>query len=84
MLDRTVGNTLEQAIPFLTATWLHAALVPGGAGTSALLAWGYVLSRAAYPLCFWFGHPYLQLATCPGYWIIWYQLAALGWSAMSA
>ena len=75
VMDRAVGNCLEQQPAFLASTWLHALLVPGdGPAQAAWLASVYVASRAAYPLLFWCGHPWLQLSTCPGYWVIWYQL----------
>ena len=33
MADRTVGNTIEQAIPFLTTLWLHAIFVDARVST---------------------------------------------------
>jgi len=74
VMDRTVGNFLEQQAPFLAATWLHAALVPGGTSRAAAFGAAYVASRAAYPFLFYAGHPWLQLATVPGYLAIWCQL----------
>lgn len=71
ILDRSVGNTLEQQGPFLLATWLHAVLVPNGAPMAASLGWAYVLSRVLYPALFWAGHPWLQVSTMTGYLIIW-------------
>lgn len=79
--DRTAGNLLEQLIPFLAATWLRALLVPGAAAGSGRLAWGWLASRMAYPLCFYWGHPLLQLSTQPGYLIVWGQLADLAVNA---
>ena len=79
--DRAVGNTLEQAIPFLVASWLHAVFVPAGAALSAKLAYMYILSRFIYPLCFYCGHPYLLLSTVPGYLIIFYQLLTVAVAA---
>ena len=70
VMDRTVGNFLEQQGPFLASTWLHALLVPGGSARAAQLSAVYVASRALYPLLFWCGHPWLQFSTCPGYWCV--------------
>jgi uncharacterized MAPEG superfamily protein len=75
IMERTVGNFLEQQAPFLAATWLHAVLVPGGAQRAAACGVVYVASRALYPALFYVGHPWLQLATVPGYVVIWGQLA---------
>jgi len=78
VMDRSVGNCLEQQGAFLASTWLHALLVPeGGPEKAARIAWLYVASRAAYPAFFYIGHPWLQLATVPGYVCIWYQLYSL-------
>lgn len=75
IMDRTVGNCLEQQSAFLASTWLHALLVPNnGPAQAATCATIYVVSRALYPWLFWCGHPWLQVSTCPGYWVIWYQL----------
>jgi len=75
--DRTAGNLNEQLAPFLAATWLRALLVPGAAPSSSRLCCAYLLSRIAYPLAFYAGHPLLQLSTQPGYLIVWGQLADL-------
>ena len=48
---RTVGNALEQAVPFLAALWLHALAVDAGAAAS--LGWAYVASRAVYPIAYY-------------------------------
>ena len=75
IMDRTVGNCLEQQPAFLASTWLHALLVPNdGPSQAAMCATIYVVSRLLYPWLFWCGHPWLQFSTCPGYWVIWYQL----------
>jgi len=73
--DRTVGNLLEQLVPFLVATWMRALVVPDAAASAGRLTWIYLLSRLAYPLAFHVGHPLLQLSTQPGYLIVWGQLA---------
>ena len=63
--DRTVGNLLEQSIPFLLSLWLHATYVD--VGTASRLGWLWLFSRAAYPFAFHLGMPYLFISTVPGY-----------------
>lgn len=72
LLDRTVGNTMEQAIPFLTALWMHAAFV--SVDSAALVGWIYVVTRAIYPVGFYLGLPWILLSTGPGYACIAYLL----------
>lgn len=79
--DRTVGNTLEQAPPFLLGLWLHAVLVEGGPTRAFWMAWIYMCSRVVYPVCFYVGHPWLQVSTVPGYCVIMIQLLIVGGSA---
>ena len=74
VMDRTVANYVEQMGPFVTSTWLHALLVTGGPQAAARLGCIYIVSRIAYPICFYVGHPWLQISTVPGYMVIWYQL----------
>lgn len=75
MSSRTVGNTMEQAFPFLTALWLHALFVsPESAG---YIGWIYVCTRAYYPVVFYFGLPYILLSTLPGYACVFYMLYSL-------
>ena len=81
--DRTVGNTLEQMGPFLCSTWIHALLVPGGAARAALLGWVYIASRVVYPICFYIGHPWLQLSTVPGYLTVFVQLGLIAAATLS-
>jgi hypothetical protein len=73
--DRTVGNTLEQALPFLVLMWLEAIVV--NPRTAMILGWFYVATRFFYPW-FWgaFGQFNLlvELATQPNYIIIFYYL----------
>ena len=69
---RTVGNLMEQAIPFLTSLWLHAVFVsPEGA---ANVAWIYIITRSYYPIAFYLGMPYILFSTLPGYGCIFYLL----------
>jgi len=74
VMDRSVANFLEQQGAFLCSTWLHAVLVPGGAQRAAYVGTVYIVSRSIYPFFFHIGHPWLQIATVPGYVSIWYQL----------
>ena len=51
--DRTVGNMLEQAMPFLTLFWLNIGLAALGATSFegvAAAGWIYVVFRALYPV----------------------------------
>lgn len=73
--DRTVGNTLEQLVPFLGSLWLFALFVD--AERTRLTGALYILSRAAYPFLFWRGSPYILLSTLPGYAVIAYHLCAV-------
>ena len=49
--DRTVGNTIEQSVPFLTSLLLSAAFA-GDVAWTAKLGWSYVGVRLFYPLFF--------------------------------
>lgn len=69
MGDRTVGNLLEQSIPFLTALWLHAVFVDPA--SAAQLGWYYLGFRAIYPFVFFKGVPLLFVSTLPGYFLVW-------------
>ena len=60
---------------------LDASQVPGAAASAGRLMWVYLLSRMLYPLAFYVGHPLLQLATQPGYLIVFGQLLDLAASA---
>ena len=73
--DRSVGNMMEQAIPFLVSLWLHALVV--GAPSAAQTGWLWIASRAIYPLVFQMGLPYLFLSTIPGYLCILYMLSGV-------
>jgi hypothetical protein len=64
-LDRTVGNTLEQAIPFLLGLWLSAVF--SSPHIAAKFGWLYIASRLIYPFCFYGGLPWLLMSTVPGY-----------------
>ena len=67
-LDRTSGNCIEQAIPFLTGLWLCAAFA--SPDLAAQWGWYWLVSRCIYPVCFYYGLPWLFLSTVPGYYCI--------------
>ena len=67
---RSVGNTMEQAFPFLTAMWLHAFFV--SPQSAAAVAWVYIATRSYYPIVFYFGLPWILFSTLPGYACIFY------------
>jgi len=73
--DRTVGNTLEQALPFLVLMWLEAIFV--NPRTAMILGWFYVVTRFFYPLL-WGAYGQfnvlIELATQPNYIITFYYL----------
>jgi len=66
--DRTVGNTMEQMIPFLLGLWLHALFV--SVDGAAKLGWYYIMSRLLYPVMFLQPFPAILVSTLPGYAII--------------
>jgi hypothetical protein len=63
--DRTVGNCLEQMVPFLVSLWLHAIFISTETATQYGIA--YVGARAFYPLFFRMGIPWLFVSTFPNY-----------------
>ncbi|KAG5192707.1 hypothetical protein JKP88DRAFT_196873 [Tribonema minus] len=73
--DRTVGNFLEQALPFLVTFWL--ALASCGDSNCASVVyrgWAYVFFRALYPVMWKAGggglggvRPLILVSTLPGY-----------------
>ena len=73
--QRTVGNLMEQAIPFLTSLWLHAVFV--SPESAANVAWIYIITRSYYPIVFYLGLPYILFSTFPGYGCIFYLLYKL-------
>ena len=62
---RSIGNTMEQAFPFLTAVWLHAVFV--SPERAAFIGWVYIAARSYYPIGFYFGVPFVLFSTLPGY-----------------
>ena len=63
--DRTVGNMLEQAVPFFLFLYLHATIID--IRTAAKYGWYWLLSRSIYPFVFSRGIPLLFVSTVPGY-----------------
>jgi hypothetical protein len=63
--DRTVGNCMEQAIPFLSSLWLCAIF--HSPDYAARMGWFWVISRVYYPFAFAGGLPWLFFSTVPGY-----------------
>lgn len=70
---RTVGNFLEQALPFLLALYAHAALV--SCRDAARCGWLWLLARSYYPLVYSMRFPALLLSTVPSYLCVAYMLA---------
>ena len=64
--DRTAGNMVEQAVPFLVSLWLCAIFE--SPTYAAKLGWLWLLFRSYYP--FVFTGPTLVLSTVPGYVIV--------------
>eukprot|EP00510_Aplanochytrium_minuta_P010048 CAMPEP_0184065930 /NCGR_PEP_ID=MMETSP0957-20130417/3105_1 /TAXON_ID=627963 /ORGANISM="Aplanochytrium sp, Strain PBS07" /LENGTH=117 /DNA_ID=CAMNT_0026363825 /DNA_START=373 /DNA_END=723 /DNA_ORIENTATION=- len=50
-VNRTIGNTMEQAIPFLTSLWLCALF--GDVDAAVFAGKYYVLFRALYPAAYY-------------------------------
>jgi hypothetical protein len=71
--DRTIGDMVEQSLPFLCMLALHATLLDSG--SAAQLGWVWLLFRAIYPIVYAHDTPLLFVSTLPGYAII----AALAW-----
>jgi len=73
--DRSVGNTMEQAIPFLVLLWLEAIFVNPRIAT--ILGWIYVVFRFLYPVFFGMYGTFtvlVEASTQPNYIIINYFL----------
>ena len=85
-MDRSVGNLLEQSLPFLLALWLNAFIV--SPVDAAGLGWSWLFLRALYPIAF--AHPsmspalwglqrqlgisWITFVTWPSYFIVWSML----------
>lgn len=64
VFDRSVGNLMEQSVPFLLSFSLSAAFA-GDVAWTAQLGWSYVALRLLYPLAFAYG--LVPLVTIPNY-----------------
>ncbi len=64
-VDRTVGNTLEQALPFLVSFWLciFCNAIPSNQATT--IAYWYIFFRSYYPVAFYY--KCAILSTIPAY-----------------
>jgi hypothetical protein len=79
--DRTVGNCLEQMIPFLTSLWMYAIFIsPNDASYYGMI---YVCTRAYYPFVFKLGGPWLLTSTIPNYVCIGIMLVHLAQKALA-
>lgn len=70
--DRSMGNYLEQLMPFVFSLIGYAAFV--NAKRAAMLGWAWTFFRMYYPIVFSMPFPTLLLSTMPAYACIWYML----------
>ena len=80
-VDRTVGNMMEQAIPFLLSLWLCAVFE--SPVYAAKLGWYWLLFRAAYPIGYYSRSFWLFLSTLPCYAFIFMMLYPVASKAMN-
>jgi len=76
--DRSVINTMEQALPFLSLLWLEALFV--NPETACVLGWIYVITRFLYPITYGMYGQFntaVELSTSPNYVIIFYFLISV-------
>lgn len=69
--DRSVGNLMEQSVPFLVSFALSVAF-GGDMDWSCKLGWLYIAFRAIYPVAFRSG--LAVVSTIPNYFTIWFLL----------
>lgn len=83
VMDRSVGNLLEQTPPFLLGLWLHA--LAASPTTAARLGWWWLMLRASYPVAFAYpsmspslwgvqrrlGISWVSFVTWPSYVLVW-------------
>ena len=80
--DRTVGNYVEQSIPFMVALWSHAIFI--SPVSAARCGWTWLFCRSYYP--FVYGQvPRVFLSTVPAYGVVFYMMGknlsvAMGYS----
>jgi uncharacterized MAPEG superfamily protein len=75
LVDRTTGNCLEQMVPFLFSLWAHAIFV--SSQDASFIGIIYIVSRSAYPFCFYLGLPWVLISTVPGYLCVSYLLGGV-------
>lgn len=68
LADRTVGNTMEWAFPFLILLIANASVTTSH--NAAFWGWMWLLSRSIYPVVFSFGAPVLFVSTFSGYFVL--------------
>jgi len=76
--DRSVINTMEQALPFLSLLWLEALFV--NPETARILGWIYVVTRFLYPITYGMYGQFntaVEISTSPNYVIICYFLISV-------
>ena len=61
--DRTVGNYLEQSVPFLVSLWAHAAFV--SPVNAAAVGWTWIAFRFIYPWAYRMRFPGCSSAPSP-------------------
>jgi hypothetical protein len=71
--NRTVGNYMEQYIPFLVGLYGHALFVDANAAAS--LGWLWLAFRSYYPFVFGAKFPALLASTLPAYGVLWWMIA---------
>lgn len=77
--NRTVGNHMEQMVPFLLSLYGHALLVDPN--RAALFGWAWIFFRACYYPLFRRG-PVLLLSTLPAYALTWWMAGTSVWAAV--
>ena len=86
-VDRAVGNTQEQMVPFVVGLWLHAVFVSPTVATA--LGGAYVALRALYPMLLGRRLAGTQskrvfAVTGPAYGIVFYLLGSTLYAALTA
>lgn len=78
VMDRSVGNLVEQSLPFLLGMYGYALLV--SPGTAAAAGWLWLLFRSYYPIVYQMRFPGLFSSTITAYTVVIY----LWWGVLSA
>lgn len=77
-MERTVGNFLEQSVPFYLGLFLHAVFVSPNAAAKA--GWLWIAFRCYYPYVWMMKFPAVLTSTMPAYGCV----AYLWWGVMTA